>query len=120
VEEYGERQEQEVEADEQGDGWLTADPAAAGRGAPGATTTNADGFEEVPCIDEEPGGSGGVADAAAASDSAAAAADDEDVPDIADLDLEEEEEDVVGGRGWAGTRQTGASSPHTLQDGVGA
>ena len=108
VEEYGEKEEQEVEADEEGEGWLTADQSSAGRAAAGTTTTNAEGFEEIPDVEEEAGGGegGGVADAAAASASdggAAGPGGDEDVPDIDDLDLEdEEEEDEVGAPGTGG------------------
>lgn len=113
VEEYGEREEQEVEADEEGDGWLTANQSRTGRADPGATTTNDDGFEEIPSIDEEAagaeGGSGGggsgsaagVQDVAAGSASDLAAGEgsgggagiDDDVPDIDDLALDDEEED---------------------------
>lgn len=101
--EYGAREEQEVEADDGGEGWVTASQARP-EGPP--TTTNADGFEEIPSVGDDGkdgggaggGGSGGAADAGAASGSGEAGEEDnEDVPDIADLELEDEEEDEVGG-----------------------
>ncbi|KAL4440254.1 hypothetical protein ABPG75_003255 [Micractinium tetrahymenae] len=108
VEEYGEQAEREVEEDDEGEGWITADrsarPGAAAAG--GITTTNDDGFEEVPSIEEAAaGGSGGAAgavaeavgDAAGGSGGgrgqAEAEEEEEEVPDIDDLELEDEEED---------------------------
>lgn len=100
VEEYGAREEQEVEADD-GEGWVTASQAAPGAAPAGATTTNEDGFEEIPSVDEAAGSSGGAGagDAAAAGGGAGGEAageeeEEEDVPDIADLELEEEEDEV--------------------------
>ncbi|KAL4856472.1 hypothetical protein ACK3TF_003263 [Chlorella vulgaris] len=73
VEEYGEQQEQEVEADEQGEGWLTADQFAAGQTAAGMTVTNQEAFEEIPSIGASGGGgSGFVADATSAGASGSA------------------------------------------------
>lgn len=109
VEDYGEQAEHEVEAGDGGEGWITADrssrPGAADEA--GVTTTNDDGFEEVPSIEEASGGSGGGAAAEAVSEAAGgsvgvgglsgAGEEEEDVPDIDELELEEEEEeDEVG------------------------
>ncbi|KAI3431543.1 hypothetical protein D9Q98_004592 [Chlorella vulgaris] len=114
VEEYGEQQEEEVEADEQGEGWLTADQFAAVQTAAGMTVTNQEGFEEIPSISASGGGGGGsVADAtsAGASGSAGGAAGGDDgddvVPDIEDLELTDEEEDAAALRPDA--RGAGAS-----------
>lgn len=117
VEEYGAREEQEVEADEGGEGWVTASQAAPGAAATGATTTNEDGFEEIPSVDEAASGSGGAGAGVAAAageggaEEGAEEDEEEDVPDIADLDLEEGEDEVrssLTGKqaawqcGWAG------------------
>ncbi|EFN54110.1 hypothetical protein CHLNCDRAFT_36301 [Chlorella variabilis] len=120
VEEYGEKEEQEVEADEEGEGWLTADQSSAGRAAAGTTTTNAEGFEEIPDVEEEAGGGegGGVADAAAASASdggAAGPGGDEDVPDIDDLDLEDEEEEDEAALRPAPTAGGGGGEEHIVR-----
>ena len=122
-----------MEADEGGEGWVTASQAAPGAAAAGATTTNEDGFEEIPSVDEAAGGSGGTGagDAAAAGGAGAEEGADEegeeeDVPDIADLELEEEEEeDEVNKRGlckerglqcrWAG----GCPPAQMIECGVG-
>jgi hypothetical protein len=102
VEEYGDRNEREVEAEDGGEGWLTAErasPASAAAAEPGATTTNADGFEEIPSIEDEGAGAGGagLADAGAPSErGGGGGGGEEEVPDIDELDLEDEEEDQVG------------------------
>ncbi|PRW39093.1 Autophagy-related 3 [Chlorella sorokiniana] len=107
VEEYGARDEQEVEADEGGEGWVTASQAAPGAAPPGATTTNEDGFEEIPSVDDAAGGGGAGAGGAAAAGGSEGRAEggqaeeeegEEDVPDIADLELEDEEEDEAAAR----------------------
>lgn len=117
VEEYGEQQEIEVEGGEEGgEGWVTADTS---RPPAEPTVTNADGFEEIPTIGGSSGGGGGAGEATGDRDTAAATGgsgaaeevggtgegagddddDDDDVPDIADLEIEDEEEeqDAVGG-----------------------
>lgn len=110
VEEYGEQAEREVEAGDEGEGWITADRSA--RPGAGATTTNDDGFEEVPSIEEAAGGGGGgaaeaVSEAAGGSGGQGGAEEEgeEDVPDIDDLELEDEEEvDEVGPAGLLALR----------------
>ena len=57
------------------------------------TPPAADGFEEIPSIEEA--GAGGAAEAVS-DGGGGAEGDDSDVPDIGDLELEDEEEDEVG------------------------
>ncbi len=102
VEEYGEQTEREVEAGDEGEGWITADRSARPGAAAGVTTTNDDGFEEVPSIEEASGGDGGAAAAEGVSEAAGGSsgrggAEEEEVPDIDELELEDEEEDEVSG-----------------------
>ena len=98
VEEYGQRSEVEVEGggglEGEEEGWVTAD---AGRSA-ALSAAAAAGFEEIPSI-SGPAGEGGEAPDVAAAEGEEGAGSDSDVPDIADLDLEEEDE--VGLRGWS-------------------
>lgn len=93
VEDYGDREETEVELDVEGEGWVTADS----RGTPaGATSAGADGFEEVPSISEAAAqGVHGLSLAPDAEGSTGDAEEDDDVPDIDDLEAEEEEEDAA-------------------------
>eukprot|EP00887_Chlorella_sp_A99_P002469 scaffold10.g2469.t1 len=86
VEEYGEAEEMEVEAGEggEGEGWLTADPTK--QAAP-ITTTNVDGFEEIPSI----GGGGAEGVEEVGGGGAAEEEGEEEVPDIADLEIEDSE-----------------------------
>ncbi|KAI7837881.1 hypothetical protein COHA_008368 [Chlorella ohadii] len=119
VEEYGAREEQEVEADEGGEGWVTASQAAPGAATAGATTTNEDGFEEIPSVDDAAGGSSGAGAGGAAAageggaEEGAEEEEEEDVPDIADLDLEEEEDE-------AAARPAAAASSAAAGSGGGA
>jgi len=123
VEEYGAREEQEVEADEGGEGWVTASQAAPGAATAGATTTNEDGFEEIPSVDDAAGGSSGAGAGGAAAageggaEEGAEEEEEEDVPDIADLDLEEEEDEVGAVLlGWASRWSGSAAGLLMVQD----
>ncbi|GAB4814233.1 hypothetical protein N2152v2_001279 [Parachlorella kessleri] len=92
VEEYGQRSEVEVEGggglEGEEEGWVTAD---AGRAAAQSAAAAA-GFEEIPSISGPGGEEGGEAPDVAAAEGEEGAGSDSDVPDIADLDLEEEDE----------------------------
>ena len=104
VEQYGEQGEREVEAEGgEGEGWMTADMVSP---PAGSTSTNADGFEEIPSIDGAAvatSGGKGLGDSGeglGASEDNTGGEDDgnDDVPDIGDLELEDDdEEDEVGG-----------------------
>lgn len=109
MEEYGHRSETVVEEDGEGEGWVTADagPRIGSAAASAPTTTNDDGFEEIPSTSAAAGVGGGSGAAAAQQEEeveevganeggpGSAEGSDSDVPDIADLELEEEEEDEV-------------------------
>ncbi|PSC67657.1 Autophagy-related 3 [Micractinium conductrix] len=109
---YGEREETEVEAEAgEGEGWLTTSTAP----QQPVTTTNADGFEEIPSIEEA--GAGGAAEAVS-DGGGGAEGDDSDVPDIGDLELEDEEEDEAALRPAArggGGAEPGGAGDHILR-----
>ncbi|KAL4427336.1 hypothetical protein ABPG77_003245 [Micractinium sp. CCAP 211/92] len=123
VEEYGEQTEREVEAGDEGEGWITADRSARPGAAAGATTTNDDGFEEVPSIEEASGGNGGTAAAEAVSGEAAggssgrggAEEEEEEVPDIDELELEDEEEDEAALRPAPHSGNGGGGEEHIVR-----
>lgn len=91
VEEYGHRAELVVEADAEGgeEGWVTAD--AGGRAGTAGSGADVDGFEEIPSAGAV--GGAGVEEVGGAAEEAGGGDSDSDVPDIADLELEEGEEE---------------------------
>jgi ubiquitin-like-conjugating enzyme ATG3 len=77
VEQYGNVDESIIEAEGDNEGWLATDTA------PKDAITNADGFEEVPSTTE------GLTAGPAAPFAGEEDAEEEDIPDIADLELED-------------------------------
>lgn len=98
VEEYGDREEVEVEAGGS-EGWVTAASAPRRRpshtapAAAAAAATNEDGFEEVPCV--VGGEVGSERSGAEERGREEPDADQDAIPDISNLDLEDEQPDLV-------------------------
>ncbi|KAL6783742.1 ATG3 [Auxenochlorella protothecoides x Auxenochlorella symbiontica] len=107
VEEYGERDEFEVEESASGgDGWVTA----SSRPSAPLSSTNEEGFEEIPSI-SDPLKDLTLGDGAGASRAAARLEEEDDdaIPDLADLDDSEDVGTVEAGKGPAAAVQPGAN-----------